>query len=164
MVAPAAGIAMMNSRSSPRRSAAPVSSASRSSLRAALNTIDQVHGVDPGPEPAVEPLVGQRYGSVLAAVDGREQREPGALLAGWPVAAAGGEAVQGLALPSGEQVIEAFGDADRGVVVADLGLVVPEHRQPAVAADAVPPEVDDLADAAAQGATRRANSLNPALA
>ena len=42
MVAPAAGIAMMNSRSSPRRSAVPRSRASRSSLRAALNTIDRV--------------------------------------------------------------------------------------------------------------------------
>src|ERR1035441_2645885 len=30
-----------------------------------------------------------------------------------------------------------------------LGLVVPEHRQPSVAADAVPAELDDLADAAA---------------
>ena len=107
------------------------------------------HGVRPGPEPAVEPLTGQRHGAVLAAVDRGEQRQSCALPAGGTVPVAGGEAVQGLALPPGEQIAEASGDADRGVVVAGLGLVGPEHRQPAVAADAVPPEVDDLADAAA---------------
>ena len=46
------------------------------------NVVAEVHGVDPGPEPAVEPLVGQRHGSVLAAVDRGEQREFCALLAG----------------------------------------------------------------------------------
>ena len=35
------------------------------------------------------------------------------------------------------------------VVVADLGLVVPEHRQPAVAAEAVQPQVEHFAAAAA---------------
>ena len=113
------------------------------------NVVADVHGVDPGPEPAVEPLMGQRHRAVLAAVDRGEQCQFCALPAGGTVPVAGGEAVQGLALPFGEQIIEAFGDADRGVVVADLGLVVPEHRQPAVAADAVPAELDDLADAAA---------------
>jgi hypothetical protein len=112
------------------------------------NAVAEVHVVHPGPEPAVEPLVGQRYRAVLAAVDGREQREPGALPAVGPVAVAGGEAVQGLALAFGQPSVESLGDADRGVVVADLGLVVPEHRQPAVAAGAVPPQPDDLADAA----------------
>ena len=112
------------------------------------NVVAEVHGVHPGPEPAVEPLVGQRHRAVLAAVDGREQREPGALPAVGPVAVAGGETVQGLALPFGQLAVEALGDADRLVVVAGLGLVVPEHRQPAVAADAVPPQLDDLADAA----------------
>src|SRR6266487_262574 len=95
------------------------------------DVVAEVHAVDPGPEPAVEPLMSQRNGSVLAAVDRGEQGKAGALLPGRAVAVAGGEAVQGLALPFGEQVIEAFGDADRGVVVADLGLVVPEHRHAA---------------------------------
>ena len=111
----------------------------------------EVHGVHPGPEPAVEPLVGQRHRPVVAAVGRGEQGEPGALRTGRPVAVAGGETVQGLALAFGEDLVEPFGDADRGVVVADLGLVVPEHRQPAVAADAVPPHLDHLADPAAGG-------------
>lgn len=59
----------------------------------------------------------------------------------------GGEAVQGLALTLGQDVVEPFGDADRRVEVPDLGLVVPEHRQPAVAAQAVPSQLEDLADA-----------------
>jgi hypothetical protein len=58
----------------------------------------------------------------------------------------GDERVHGLALPLGEQFVEAFGDADRGVVVAHLGLVVPEHRQAAVAAEAVPADCDHLPD------------------
>jgi len=41
------------------------------------------------------------------------------------------------------------GDADRCVVVADLPLVVPEHRQSAVAAQAVPPDADHFPDPAA---------------
>ena len=45
--------------------------------------------------------------------------------------------------------MEPFGDADGLVVVADLGLVVPEHRQPTVAAEAVQPQVEDFAAAAA---------------
>ena len=112
------------------------------------DVVAEVHGVHPGTEPAVEPLMGQRHRPVVAAVGRGEQGQPGALLAGRPVAVAGGETIQGLALPFGEDLIEPFGDADRGIVVADLGLVVPEHRQPAVAADAVPPHLDHLADPA----------------
>ena len=55
---------------------------------------------------------------------------------------------QGLALAGLEQLVEPFGDADGLVVVADLGLVVPEHRQPAVAAEAVQPQLEDFAAAA----------------
>ena len=62
---------------------------------------------------------------------GGEQGQSGALGAGRAVAVLGGEAVHGLALPLGEDVVEPVGDADAGVVVADLGLVVPEHGQPA---------------------------------
>jgi hypothetical protein len=61
----------------------------------------------------------------------------------------GDERVHGLALPCGEQFVEPFGDADRCVVVADLPLVVPEHRQSAVAAEAVPPDCDHFPDPAA---------------
>src|SRR5437016_4097460 len=89
----------------------------------------------PGPDP--EPLVGQRGRPAGVADLAREQGHGCALGAGRRPAAPGGEAVQGLALPCGEHVVELLGDADRRVVVADLGLVVPEHRQAAVAADAV---------------------------
>ena len=69
---------------------------------------------------------------------GRKQRHPGAFGVGGAATVRGDERVHGLALPLGEPLVEPFGDADGGVVVADLGLVVPEHRQPAVAAQAVP--------------------------
>src|SRR5712691_8570336 len=124
----------------------------------------EVHGVHPGPEPAVEPLVSERHRSVVAAVDRGEQRELGALRAGRPVAGAGGEPVQGLALAFGENIVETFGDPDRDVVVADLGLVVPEHREPAVAADAVPPHLDDLADPAAGGDSDLPDVTGPVVA
>lgn len=45
--------------------------------------------------------------------------------------------------------MENLGDADGLVVVADLGLVVPQHRQAAVATDAVQGESDDFAGPAA---------------
>ena len=44
------------------------------------------------------------------------------------------------------------------VVVADLGLVMPKHRQPAVAAQAVPTDLQHLADAPAGGDGERAPS------
>ncbi len=63
----------------------------------------------------------------------------------------GGEAIQGLALPLGDNVVQPLGDADRNVVVAHLRLVVPEHRQPAVAAQAVPTHLEHFSDAPARG-------------
>jgi hypothetical protein len=66
-----------------------------------------------------------------------------------PAAVLVGEPCQRLALSGGEQVVQRLGDADRLVVVADLGLVVPEHRQAVVAAQALQPEVDDLPGPAA---------------
>jgi hypothetical protein len=63
------------------------------------------------------------------------------------VAVAGREPLQGDGLTSGQPFVDAVRDADRGVEVADLGLVVPEHRQPAVAADAVPAHLQHLAQA-----------------
>src|SRR2546430_17354948 len=98
----------------------------------------EVQAVDPGSEAAVEPLVGKGNGAIGVAVCRGEQGQPGTLGAGRAVAVFGGEAVQRLALPLGEDVVEPVGDTDAGVVVADLGLVVPEHCQPAVAAPAVP--------------------------
>ena len=59
------------------------------------------------------------------------------------------EQVQGLALAFLQHLVDPLGDAHRLVVVADLGLVVPEHGQPAVAAQAVQAELEDLAAAAA---------------
>ncbi|MFJ9712854.1 hypothetical protein [Streptomyces sp. NPDC101234] len=65
--------------------------------------------------------------------------------AGVPV----GEVGQGLLAAFVEPVKEMVGDADGRVQIADLGLVVPEQGQPAVAADAVQAELDDLAGAPA---------------
>jgi hypothetical protein len=104
---------------------------------------------DPGLEAAVEPLVGERLGAVGVARLAGEQGDHRLLGGVRPPAVAGGEPVRRLGLPGGEKIIEPVGDPDRGVEVADLGLVMPEHRQSSVAADAVPAELPDLADAAA---------------
>ena len=40
-----------------------------------------------------------------------------------------------------------FGDSDALVVIADLGLVMPEHRKLAIAADAVQPQLENFAAA-----------------
>lgn len=69
------------------------------------HVLAEVEGLDPGPESAVEPLVGQRDGAVGVAVGGGEQGEPGALRAGRSAAVPGGEQVEGLALPLGEDVV-----------------------------------------------------------
>src|SRR5664279_422459 len=87
----------------------------------------EVERVDPGVEPGVEPLVGQRDGAVVVAVGAGEQRQPCAFGAAGPPAVFGGETVKGSALTFGEDLVQALGDSDGGVVVADLGLVVPEH-------------------------------------
>lgn len=60
---------------------------------------------------------------------------------------ASGEQRQGLALSGFQPLVELFGDTDRGVVVADLRLVVPEHGEPAVATQAVQTQFDHLAAA-----------------
>jgi hypothetical protein len=52
------------------------------------------------------------------------------------------ETFETLALTFNQNLVEAFEDADRGVVAADLGLIVPEHRQSAIAAEAVPPHFE----------------------
>jgi hypothetical protein len=115
------------------------------------HAVAEVEFGDPIAEPAVEPLVGERDGASVVAVGGREQRQAGAFVAGGPVTVLSEEALEGLALPLGDDVVQPLGDADRGVVVAHLGLVVPEHRQAAVAAQAVPADLQHLADAPAGG-------------
>ncbi|MGW2726890.1 hypothetical protein [Streptomyces sp. NPDC001494] len=50
-----------------------------------------------------------------------------------------------------KSVVHGLRDADALVVVADLGLVVPQHGQTAVAADAVQAQSDDLAATAPGG-------------
>ncbi|WP_143645629.1 hypothetical protein [Streptomyces swartbergensis] len=55
-----------------------------------------------------------------------------------------GEPAERLALSGGDEVEERLGDADCRVVVTNLGLVVPEHRESAEPADAVPAELDDF--------------------
>lgn len=99
----------------------------------------------------MEPGVGQ--GTAAVGVDyGGEQGQVGALggsrgAAGVPV----GEVGQGLAAAFLDPVQELVGDADGRIEVADIGLVVPEQGQPAVAADAVQAELDDLVGALAGG-------------
>ena len=115
------------------------------------HTVADVEVSNPTSEPTVEPLVVERDGAVGVAVGGREQRQPGAFGVAGAAAVLGGEPVQGLALPLGDEVMQPLRDTDRGVVVADLGLVVPEHRQPAVAAQAVPADLQHLSDAPAGG-------------
>ena len=90
-----------------------------------------------------------RHAGVGVESGGRKQRHRRAFGIGGAAPVGGDECVHGLVLPFGQPLVEAFGDPDGGVVVADLGLVVPEHRQPAVAAQAVPAGIDHLADAAA---------------
>jgi hypothetical protein len=109
-----------------------------------------VEAVDPGLEAPVEPVVGQGVSAVAVAEVSGEQRHQGAFLAsGRPVVALL-EQVQGLALAGLDHLADRLGDADRLVVVADLGLVVPEHWQAAVAAQAVQAKLEDLAAAAAR--------------
>ena len=78
----------------------------------------------------------------------REQRQPGAFGADRPVTVLSEEALHGLALPLGDHVVQPLGDADRGVVVTDLGLVVPKHRQAAIVAQPTAFRATDLADTA----------------
>ena len=82
---------------------------------------------DPGAEAGVEPGVGQGASAVGVADVGGEQRQLGAFGGGGWAAVAFGEECQGLALAFFEPLVEMLGDADGRVVVADLGLVVPEH-------------------------------------
>ena len=53
------------------------------------------------------------------------------------------ETFKTFALTFNQNLLEAFEDADRGVVVADLGQIVPEHRPSAIAAEAVPPPFEN---------------------
>jgi hypothetical protein len=109
----------------------------------AANT--QVELVYPLAEPALESVVADRPGAVQVT-DGRgEQGQPGAFSGARRAAVMVLEPVQRLALPFGGPLVDVFRDADRLVVVADLCLVVPQQRQPAIPACAVQPQADDLA-------------------
>ena len=87
--------------------------------------------------------------AVAVAEDRGEQRHRSAFPGGGRPVVPLLEQVQGLALAGLQHLVDLIGDADRRVVVADLGLVVPEHGQAAVAAQAVQAELEDLAAAAA---------------
>lgn len=60
------------------------------------------------------------------------------------------ESHDGLGLPFLDPREEPLGNADRLVQIADLGLVVPEHRQSTQTADALQPRVEDLTATAAR--------------
>ncbi len=108
-----------------------------------------VEAVDPVLEALVEPVVGQRDLAVPVAEVRGEQRHRGAFAGGGRPVVPLAEQVQGLALARLQQLAGPLRDADRRVVVADLGLVMPEHGQASVAAQAVQAEPEDLAAAAA---------------
>ena len=110
------------------------------------NPAADVELIDPGPEPEVEPLVGYCGGPVRVAVTAGEQRHRRPLSGGGGAAVPGNEPGHGDFPPRGQPPGQRLGDADRLVVAADLGLVVPEHGQPAVAAGAVQPQLKHLAD------------------
>ena len=110
------------------------------------NPAADVELVDPGLEPEVEPLVGDRGGPVRVAVAAGEQRHRRPLGGRGGAAVPGDEPGHGGFPACGQPPGQRLGDADRLVVAADLGLVVPEHGQPAVAAGAVQPQAQHLAD------------------
>jgi hypothetical protein len=84
----------------------------------------------------------------MATVDGGRSRHRLSLLRARPVAVVVFEQAQRLGPSFVEPVVEDFRDADRLVVVADLGLVVPEDRQAVVATDAVQAQLEYFAAAA----------------
>ncbi|WP_208639395.1 hypothetical protein [Streptomyces bobili] len=82
---------------------------------------------------------------------GGEQSQAGAFSGCRGAAVALFEAVESLGAAGIEALVDGLGDADALVAVADLGLVVPQHGQAAVAADAVQAQLDDLAAATPGG-------------
>ncbi len=106
---------------------------------------------DPGLEALVEVAVGDRLSAVGVADAGGEQGQAGAFSGCWGAAVAFFEELECLGAADIEALVDGLGDADALVVVADLGLVVPQHGQTAVAADAVQAQSDDLAAAAPGG-------------
>ncbi|AIV32119.1 hypothetical protein NI25_00030 [Streptomyces sp. CCM_MD2014] len=106
---------------------------------------------DPGLEALVEVSVGDRLSAVGVADAGGEQGQAGAFSGCWGAAVAFFEELECLGAAGIEALVDGLGDADALVVVADLGLVVPQHGQTAVAADAVQPQSDDLAAATSGG-------------
>lgn len=113
------------------------------------NPAADVELVDPQLEALVEPVVGQRRPSVTVALVGREQCHLGPLLRGGRPVVPSLEQLERLVLAGLQELVDSFGDAQGLVVVADLGLVVPEHREAAVAAETVQAQREDLAAAAA---------------
>lgn len=109
----------------------------------------EVECVHPVGEVAVEERVADGFALVGVADIGREQGDGGSFVGSGHPAVAVLEANQGFAAALVESAVEGLGDADAFVVVADLGLVVPEHRQAAVAADAVEAKPENLIAATA---------------
>ena len=94
------------------------------------HAVAEVNFRNPIAERAVEPLVGKSDGAVVVAVAGRDPRQAGAFAADGAVTMLSEEAVEGLALPPGDNVVQPLGDTNRGVVVADLGRVVQNAGSP----------------------------------
>jgi hypothetical protein len=115
----------------------------------------EIKAGDPCPEPVAEPARGHRLAAVEVAQAGGEQRHDGSffgccLAPGVPV----GEPREGRALPLDKPFIDCVGDADGLVVVADLRLVVPEHWQRVVSADALQSQVGHFTHATSCGEDR----------
>ncbi|WP_436950011.1 hypothetical protein [Streptomyces sp. SudanB52_2052] len=81
----------------------------------------------------------------------REGNKAGAFGSRWNAAVAFFEELECLGSAGIDALVHGLGDADALVVVPDLGLVVPQHGQTAVAADAVQAQSDNLAATAPGG-------------
>lgn len=106
-----------------------------------------VEAINPVLEALMEPLVGQGNPAIAVAEDRGKQCHRAALLGGGRPVVPLLEHSEGLALAGLQHLAGPLGNADRRVVVADLGLVMPKHGQAAVATQTVQAELQDLAAA-----------------
>src|SRR4051812_44155214 len=93
----------------------------------------EVEADDPGSEAGAELSVGDGPFSRGVADIAGKQCEAWAFFGGGQAAAEVLEPRQGLVAPGFQPLVKVCGDPDTFVVVTDLGLVVPEHGQAAVA-------------------------------
>jgi hypothetical protein len=113
------------------------------------DAVAEVELVDPAAEQRVEPAVADALAGVEVGLLPWEERQGRAFVIGGWSAVEFEEPGDGLGLASFDPLVQPFGNADGLVEVADLGLVVPEHREPTESADAFQPQLQDFAGAPA---------------